>query len=117
MPPVSRQTDTISHSGAPITSGSSTVTINGLPAARFNDTAQPHNKHRSVRVAQGSSKVRVNGLPLAFLGALTSCRATIATGSATVTVGSGSITARTIGQLNTRTIAQANITKIGEVEL
>ncbi|MGY2573344.1 type VI secretion system PAAR protein [Vibrio sp. C8] len=79
----------------PITSGSSTVMINYLPAVRQGDPLQahgcpcdktPHGNHPR-RVAGGSSGVFIDGKPAARLGDAIDCGGTISTASPDVMIG------------------------------
>ena len=95
MSKAARIGDTCSAHGCfpptPVTSGSSNVIINGLPAARVSDSAAPHGcgncpPHERSIVA-GSASVFINGLPAARVGDAISCGGHIATGSGDVLIG------------------------------
>lgn len=61
----------------PITSGSSTVTFDGIPAARMGDPLAPHSKPKHPphgrTIAAGSGKVMIDGKPAARAGDAVSC--------------------------------------------
>lgn len=87
---------TIGHGCWPptmISQGSSTVFVNGLPAAAMGNAIIPHTcvappfpTHAGV-VAQGSTSVFIEGSPAARIGDMTSCGDMIAMGSPNVLVG------------------------------
>jgi uncharacterized Zn-binding protein involved in type VI secretion len=91
MPFAARQFDVTNHPGA-IATGSPTVLINGLPAARVLDVhacafpplAGPHPPNP---IAQGSRTVLINGLGAARLMDPTGCGASIVSGSINVVIG------------------------------
>ncbi|MEB7938431.1 type VI secretion system PAAR protein [Escherichia whittamii] len=60
-----------------ITAGSSTVFIDGLPAARQGDPLTPHDKPKHPphprKIARGSSTVFIDGLPAARTGDAIDC--------------------------------------------
>lgn len=90
--PAARLADTTSTGGT-VLNGSSTVLINGRPAARLNDTAtclvyNPFPNLQPGPIVTGSYTVLINGMPAANLGSLvnTAQPCTIATGSSTVLI-------------------------------
>ena len=76
----------IDSAGGILTSGSSTVLINGAPAVRVGDTVAPHGlpPHTAAVMVSGSATVLVNGIPLCRTGDLASCGDAAAPGSSTV---------------------------------
>jgi uncharacterized protein (TIGR02594 family) len=76
MPGVARANQDTAGGGLIIT-GSDDVIINGMPAARFNDTVEPHpallHGPNTWDIVQGSGTVIVNGQQIARLGDLSSC--------------------------------------------
>lgn len=74
----------------PITAGSQTVTIDGLPAARLGDPLTAHSKpeHPSHprKISSGSSTVFIDGIPAARTGDSIDCGGVV-TGSGTVNIG------------------------------
>lgn len=94
MPPAARVTDNHTcplfegpkpHVGGPVSSGSPSVIICGLPAARVGDSLVCVGPPDAV--AQGSPTVFINGLPAARLGDLTAHGGVIVSGAPTVTIG------------------------------
>lgn len=93
--PAARKGDMGSNHGAwhpsPIISGSSDVTINGIPAARKGDSLAPHVKPKSSphgrAIAGGSSTVLINGKPAARVGDAIDCGGKVIVGSGDVTIG------------------------------
>ncbi|MDE8741122.1 type VI secretion system PAAR protein [Pectobacterium polaris] len=73
-----------SHPPTPISAGSSTVKIDGLPVARLGDPLAPHGHDRSI--SSGSSSVLVDGKPVARTGDAISCGGVLI-GGGTVTIG------------------------------
>ena len=73
-----------------ITAGSSTVFIDGLPAARMGDPLTPHSKPKHPphprKIASGSSTVFIYGLPAARTGDAVDCGGVVL-GSGTVSIG------------------------------
>lgn len=73
-----------------ITVGSSTVFIDGMPAARLGDPLTPHNKPdhpvHSRKIASGSPTVFIDGLPAARTGDAVDCGGVLI-GSGTVNIG------------------------------
>lgn len=81
------------HSGyppTPITAGSSTVKIDGIPAARQGDPLAPHSKPKHPphgrSIAGGSSTVFIDGKPAARTGDAVSCGGVVV-GGGTVNIG------------------------------
>jgi uncharacterized Zn-binding protein involved in type VI secretion len=80
-------TPPIPHIGGPVVGpGSSTVMIEGLPAARVSDMALCTAPVPDV-IATGSMSVMVNGLPLARVGDMTVHGGVILVGASTVQAG------------------------------
>ena len=75
----------------PVTSGSGDVFINGIPAARVDDSAAAHGCGKCPphgrSIAAGSSSVFINGLPAARVGDAISCGGNVAVGSGNVFIG------------------------------
>ncbi len=73
-----------------ITAGSSTVFIDGLPAARQGDPLTPHDKPKPPphprKIARGSSTVFIDGLPAARTGDAIDCGGVVI-GGGTVNIG------------------------------
>lgn len=69
----------------PITAGSSTVKIDGIPAVRKGDPLAPHSKPKHPphgrAVNGGSGSVMIDGKPAARIGDAVSCGGVIAGGS------------------------------------
>ncbi|MBI4869221.1 MAG: PAAR domain-containing protein [Candidatus Wallbacteria bacterium] len=82
MVPRARFGDATDHGGT-ITTGSPTVSIDGLPGARLGDT---HSCpiHGDNPIVSGSGVWTNDGLPCARLGDTTACGATIVSGSPVV---------------------------------
>lgn len=81
------------HDGYPetvIISGSPTVLINGLPAARMGDPLTPHEKPEHPphprKIASGSATVFIDGLPAARTGDAVDCGGVVI-GGGTVNIG------------------------------
>lgn len=73
--------------GGTITTGASSVTVNGSPLAHITSKVSPHpNSHVPV-IVTGSSNVLVEGKQVARIGDNASCSHTIVTGSSNVFVG------------------------------
>ncbi|MFT9014471.1 MAG: PAAR domain-containing protein [Acetobacter sp.] len=75
----------VPHVGGPILTGSPTVLIGGMPAARVSDTAICVGPPATV--ITGSATVFINGLPAARLGDQTSHGGAIMLGCPTVLIG------------------------------
>lgn len=58
------------HVGGPITSGSVTMTVNGIPIALVGDTCAC-NVGGPDTITSGSATVTVNGIPVALVGSTT----------------------------------------------
>ena len=86
MQPAARVGDSISEGGS-VTSGSSDVFINSIPAAIANTSQGSCSIHGSVSVTQGSGTVFINSQPAARLSDSVSCGATISAGSGNVLIG------------------------------
>ncbi|WP_241627465.1 PAAR domain-containing protein [Rosenbergiella epipactidis] len=86
MLPAARVGDIICHGGA-IASGSSNVTINGLPAAMLAVSATACGLHGGAVIATGSGSITINGYPAARLGDITACGSSVVTGSGNVFIG------------------------------
>ncbi|WP_079969642.1 type VI secretion system PAAR protein [Salmonella enterica] len=73
-----------------IAAGSSTVSIDGLPAARMGDPLTPHSKPKHPphprKIASGSSTVFIDGLPAARTGDAIDCGGVVI-GSGSVSIG------------------------------
>jgi uncharacterized Zn-binding protein involved in type VI secretion len=83
------------HNGyppTPVTSGSSTIKIDGIPAARVGDSLLCHSKPKNPphprTIVQGSTKVFFDGKPAAITGGAISCGG-VTIGSGTVNIGTG----------------------------
>lgn len=95
MPSAARLGDsTIPHSGwsgGTITSGSSNVFINGIPASTIGDSGTPHTKPKNpphgVVVSSGSKSVLINGKAAARIGDACSCGSAVGSGSRDVMIG------------------------------
>ena len=96
MAAVARQGDAgVSHcSGFTIAQGSSSVFINGRPAARVGDSNTSHLKPagrfclpHTASISTGSASVKCNGRPLARVGSSFSGCTAVAQGSPNVFVG------------------------------
>ncbi|KEA61751.1 Uropathogenic specific protein [Marinobacterium lacunae] len=81
------------HSGfppTPITSGSPSVNIDGIPAARQGDPLAPHSKPKHAphgrSIVGGSGTVSIDGKSAARSGDAVSCGGVVV-GSGTVTIG------------------------------
>ncbi|MFN1127593.1 type VI secretion system PAAR protein [Lelliottia nimipressuralis] len=78
------------YSETVIIAGSSTVFIDGLPAARMGDSLTPHSKPEHPphprKIAGGSGTVFIDGLPAARTGDAVDCGGVII-GSGTVNIG------------------------------
>ncbi|PWC09497.1 type VI secretion system PAAR protein [Brenneria roseae subsp. americana] len=59
------------HPPTPVSSGSPTVKVDGLPLARLGDPLAPHGHGRNI--SSGSSSVFVDGKPAARTGDTVSC--------------------------------------------
>jgi Uncharacterized conserved protein len=70
------------HSVNAITTGSSNVFINGVPAARLGDSTSC-----GATIMSGSSTVFINGVPAAIMGSATSHGGVIISGSGNVLIG------------------------------
>ncbi len=77
----------VAHIGGPILTGSSTVLICGIPAARLNDVAQCANCAVTTKISSGSGTVLINGLPAARKDDRTTHTGTVTTGCPTVLIG------------------------------
>ncbi|AFI91655.1 type VI secretion system PAAR protein [Pectobacterium parmentieri] len=73
-----------SHPPTPVSAGSSTVKVDGLPLARQGDPLAPHGHSRSI--IGGSSSVFVDGKPVARTGDGVSCGGVVM-GGGTVNIG------------------------------
>lgn len=72
-----------------IVSGSTTVLINGLPAATLLSNVSPHVRFKRVHVpvvCKGSSRTMINNLPAARFADLVSCGGLICAGSSNVLI-------------------------------
>lgn len=89
--PGAARTNQDTAGGGIIITGSDDVIVNGMPAARFNDTVSPHpallHGPMSWDIVEGSGTVIVNGMQMARLTDLSSCGHNIETGSDDVIVG------------------------------
>ncbi|RTZ16405.1 type VI secretion system PAAR protein [Vibrio aquaticus] len=74
----------------PVTSGSSTVKIDGIPAARQGDPLEPHDKPKHPKhgrsIASGSASVNIDGKPAARAGDPVGCGGVLQ-GSSSVNIG------------------------------
>ncbi|AOR64223.1 type VI secretion system PAAR protein [Pectobacterium wasabiae] len=73
-----------SHPPTPVSAGSSTVKVDGLPLARQGDPLAPHGHSRNI--IGGSSSVFVDGKPVARTGDGVSCGGVVI-GGGTVNIG------------------------------
>ncbi|WP_085653809.1 PAAR domain-containing protein [Lonsdalea britannica] len=73
-----------SHPPTPVTAGSSTVKVDGLPLARQGDPLAPHGHNRII--SGGSSSVFIDGKPAARTGDAVSCGGVII-GGGSVAIG------------------------------
>lgn len=78
-------TGTVPHVGGPVTLGSSTVIIAGMPAARVGDMCTCVGPPDSI--AMGSATVMINGMPAARMGDSTAHGGTIVVGAPNVLIG------------------------------
>ncbi len=96
MPKAARLGDIASGHGcfppSPVTSASSDVFINGIPAARMGDSCAVHGckdcPPHGRNIAAGSSTVFINGKPAARVGDSITCGGSISAGSGNVFIGS-----------------------------
>ncbi|MEQ9885817.1 type VI secretion system PAAR protein [Pectobacterium zantedeschiae] len=72
------------HPPTPVSAGSSTVTVDGMPLARQGDPLVPHGHDRSI--SGGSSSVLIDGKPAARTGDPVSCGGVVI-GGGTVSIG------------------------------
>ncbi len=87
--PAIRVGDPGAHAGV-VTSGATTVTIAGLPAARVSDAHSeppPAAGHGPQVIATGSATVLIEGLPAARQGDTLACGAILIATQATVVIG------------------------------
>ena len=80
-----KTTSKVPHVGGPVATGSSTVLIDGLPAARVGDTVICNGPPDTI--TSGSSSVFIDGKPAATLGSRTAHGGVISQGSGTVLIG------------------------------
>lgn len=77
--------------GTSLSTGSSSVLINGKGAGRVGDTYAPHgcleHSTHSDRISSGSSSVFINGVPAARVGDSVSIGGSVASGSPNVFIG------------------------------
>lgn len=88
MPGAARQGS--DSAGGTITSGSSSVYVNGQAVARIGDSVASHgdNEHSGgVSLVQGSSSVFANGIGISRAGDNASCGHSVSPGSSNVIVG------------------------------
>ena len=109
MPPAARLSDlhvcpafqgVVPHIGGPILTGSPTVLIGGLPAARLGDLALCVGP--TATIITGCSSVFINGQPAATMGDRTSHGGVIVTGAMSVWLGPGPSAAE-LQELQSRT--------------
>ena len=75
----------VPHVGGPISAGSPTVIIAGMPAARVGDMAVCVGPPDTI--AKGSGTVMINNMPAARLGDMTAHGGSIVVGAPTVMIG------------------------------
>jgi uncharacterized Zn-binding protein involved in type VI secretion len=78
-------TGVVPHVGGPVLTGSPTVLIGGMPAARVGDSCTCAGPPDTI--AKGSATVTINGMPAARMGDSTAHGGSIVLGCPTVAIG------------------------------